>query len=203
MCKRLLTGTAVLLTLMISAGCARTMHLADSHVDIYKRIHQKYSRMTAYTADVTLTVKSRNSENVYLLKQQVKEPQMAMITVREPASMEGVCTVFNGGQALVSSPVSTQKLMTKINFFSAYYRSEETAVSVGTAHTADTMLLETECLPQTAEAYTATLLLDTKTLHPKTITVFDAGGNVRMLAEFSNFCYNPSLPEDIFDLTKQ
>ncbi|MBR6728648.1 MAG: hypothetical protein IKL80_00675, partial [Clostridia bacterium] len=112
MCKRLFKIAAIGLTLMITAGCAE-QPFCDSHVDIYKRIHEKYSRMTAYTADVTLTVKGRKSEKVYRLTQQVQEPQKAVITVQEPESLKDVCTIFNGGQVLVKSPVSSDTLLTK------------------------------------------------------------------------------------------
>ena len=212
MCKRLFKIAAIGLTLMITVGCAK-QPLRDSHVDIYKRIHEKYSRMTAYTAEVTLTVKGRKSEKVYRLTQQVQEPQKAVITVQEPESLKDVCTIFNGGQVLVKSPVSADTLLTKTedlpnalllnDFFSLYYQSEETAIHVDANEDSGTLLLETEYLPQTSEQFKTSLLLDTKTLQPKTITVFDAGGNVRMLAEFSDFCYNPPLAEELFDLTKQ
>ncbi|MBE7022390.1 MAG: outer membrane lipoprotein carrier protein LolA [Ruminococcaceae bacterium] len=208
MCKRLRITAALVLTLMITAGCASHFQLSDSHVDIYKRIHDKYNRMKSYTAEVTLTVKSRKSEQVYRLSQQVKEPELAAITIREPDSLSGLRTVFNGSQVRIESPAAPEGLVTTTQkmpnallvnqFFSIYYQSEETAISVNSQESGGTMLLETECRPQKAEAYKVTLLLDTKTLEPKNITVFDVGGNVRMLAEFTEFVYNPSLPEEIF-----
>ncbi len=209
MCKRLALFL-VLLTLMITTGCSSPMHFNDSHMDIYKRIHHTYSRMTSYTAEVKLTVKGNKTENNYLLTQEFKEPQMSAVTIKEPAHMEGLKTVINGDKVLIFAKNAEQKVFATAEqvpnvlfvheFFSLYYKSEETAIHVSAEEDGKTLLLETECSPQTSGAYKVTMLLDTKTLHPKTITVFDAGGNVRQMAEFLSFTYNPSLQEDIFTI---
>lgn len=209
MCKRWAL-LLMLLTLMITTGCSSPMHFNDSHMDIYKRIHHTYSRMTSYTAEVKLTVKSNKTENTYLLTQDVKVPHMSALTIKEPSHMEGLKTVINGDKVLIFAKNAEQKLLLEAEqvpnalfvheFFSLYYRSEETAIHVSTEEDSKTLLLETECSPQTAGAYKVTMLIDTKTLHPKTITVFDAGGNVRQMAEFLSFTYNPSLAEDIFTI---
>jgi len=91
----------MLLTLMITTGCSSPMHFNDSHMDIYKRIHHTYSRMTSYTAEVKLTVKSNKTENTYLLTQDVKVPHMSALTIKEPSHMEGLKTVINGDKVLV------------------------------------------------------------------------------------------------------
>ena len=209
MCKRWAL-LLMLLTLMITTGCSSPMHFNDSHMDIYKRIHHTYSRMTSYTAEVKLTVKGNKTENTYLLTHEVKVPNMSAVTIKEPSHMAGLKTVICGDKVLISAKNAEQKLLTETEpmddvllvneFFSLYYRSEETAIHVSGEDDSKTLLLETECCPQTSDGYKATMLLDTKTLHPKTITVYDAGGNVRRMAEFLSFTYNPSLSEDIFTI---
>ena len=100
MCKRWAL-LLMLLTLMITTGCSSPMHFNDSHMDIYKRIHHTYSRMTSYTAEVKLTVKSNKTENTYLLTQDVKVPHMSALTIKEPSHMEGLKTVINGDKVLI------------------------------------------------------------------------------------------------------
>ena len=209
MCKRFVLLGA-LLALMITTGCSLPTQFNDSRMDIYKKIHHTYSRMTSYTAEVRVTVKGNKTENTYLLTHEVKEPNVSAITIKEPSHLAGLKTVICGDKVLISAKNVGQELLTETSpmndvllvneFFSLYYRSEETAIHASTEEDSKTLLLETECSPQTSGAYKATMLLDTKTLHPKTITVFDAGGNVRRMAEFLSFTYNPSLSEDIFTI---
>ena len=60
------------------------------------------------------------------------------------------------------------------------------------------MLLETAVMPRQSEEYKVTLLLDSKKLTPKVLTLYDVGGNIRMTAEYFDFCYNPALEDAIF-----
>jgi len=208
LCRRWLAFVAILLTLMINTGCDAGLRLHDSHVDVYQRVHRMYNRMTSYTANVHLTVKGDKSDNVYELTHQVKAPDQAVVTVCAPEPLAGLCTVYNGDRVHVTAPKAGQALQAAApdipncllvhEFFAQYYASEETAISVSGDAEGDTLLLETECRPQEADSYKVTMLLDTKTLLPKTVTIFDAGGNVRMLAEYTDFCYNPDVPEELF-----
>ncbi|MBQ9914858.1 MAG: hypothetical protein IJO50_01810, partial [Clostridia bacterium] len=85
------------------------------------------------------------------------------------------------------------------DFFSLYYRSEDTALEVSSrTETAGSILLETVCIPKESSRYRISLLCDTKSLEPKTLTVYDMGGNIRTKAEFSNFSYNPSFDSSVF-----
>ena len=208
MCRRWLAALAILLTLMINTGCDADLRLRDSHVDVYQRIHRMYNRMVSYTADVRLTVKSGGDEHVYELTHQVKTPDKAVVTICAPEPLAGMRTVYNEGSVQITAPKADQSLQAVSpdipncllvhEFFALYYASEETAVSVSGGTEGDSLLLETECLPQEADSYKVTMLLDTKTLAPQIVTVFDAGGNVRMLAEYTNFEFNPNFEDDIF-----
>ncbi|MBQ2695672.1 MAG: hypothetical protein IJF61_00030 [Clostridia bacterium] len=190
-------------------GCTTAPTLSDREANIYRQLHKKFSRMKSYGATVKLTVKGNKTENIYTITQKVKSPEQAVVTIKEPASLAGVTTVFSGDSVSVSAfedelplTVPAQDSLQDIfvnHFFSLYYQSEETALSVSaTEENRGTILLETAMTPKSTERYKITMLCDTKTLEPKTITVYDVGGNIRMVAEFLEFSYNPSFDSSLF-----
>ncbi len=208
MCKPLPLLVAVFLTLMISA-CSPQKFMTANETEIYRRLHQKYSRMESYSATVEVTVYGNKTENRYTMTQQVKNPDLALITVTEPASLAGSKTLIRGEEVFLSAfpgeepanfPAKNETEGLLLNdFFSLYYRSEETALEVSTqAESGGNILLETVCIPKEAHRYRISLLCDSKSLEPKTLTVYDMGGNIRKKAEFSNFSYNPSFDSSIF-----
>lgn len=206
MCKRLCAVCALLLTLMITAACTGVAPLTDSEADIYQRIHKKYSQMKSYTAHVRMTVQSNKTEQVYELEQKVKVPDAACITVTSPQSLRGLATVYNGdavtlrqeGMGEVTVPGVPDFNYTRADeFFALYYQSEDTAVSVS-GGAGGQMLLETAVMPRQSEEYKVTLLLDSQKLTPQVLTLYDVGGNIRMTAEFLDFCYNPALEDAMF-----
>ncbi len=210
MCKQL-CALALVLTLTILSGCAPEKTMSNSEAGVYSRLHKKFSQMESYSATVRLTVKSNKTENVYTMTQKVKLPDQAVMTLTEPQALSGLTTVFSGDAVSVSGPNGAEQISVPASeepndlfihhFFSLFYRSEETAVSVaGTPENDGTILLETVAIPSAAKRYRLTLLCDIKKLEPRVLTVYDAGGNIRMIAEFSDFSFNPSLSPEIFSL---
>lgn len=206
MCKRLCAVCALLLTLMITAACTGVVPLSDSEADVYQRIHKKYSQMKSYTARVRMTVQSNKTEEVYELEQQVRVPDAARITVTSPQSLSGLAAIYNGdsvtlrqaGMGEVTLPAVPELNYTRPDeFFALYYQSEDTTVSASGGESGQ-MLLETAVMPRQSEEYKVTLLLDSKKLTPKVLTLYDVGGNIRMTAEYFDFCYNPALEDAIF-----
>ncbi len=208
MCKRLCL-LALVITLMILSGCAPQKTLSDHEAGVYSRLHKKFSKMNSYSATVRLTVKGNKTENIYVMTQQVQEPDSAVISLTEPVTLAGLTTILSAGQASVSAfpdeaalTVPAADILQNVlinNFFSIYYQSEETALSVSAPATGNgTVLLETAVIPETSEQYKLALLCDAQKLEPKSLTVYDVGGNIRMIAEFSDFIYNPSFDSEIF-----
>lgn len=208
MCKRLLLLVAVFLTLMITA-CSPAKLLTANETEIYRRLHQKYSRMESYSATVQVKIYSNKTENQYVMTQQVKNPDLALITITEPAALKGCKTLLDGDRVLVSAfpdetalslPADSRPNTLLLNeFFSLYYQSEKTALEISSpAGDTGSILLETACIPEEAHRYRMTLLCDTKTLEPKVLTVYDMGGNIQKQTEFLKFSYNPSFDSSVF-----
>lgn len=205
-----------LLTLMISlflSGCNGGVGFSDDDLGIYEKIHHYYSKMESYSARVRLTVRSNKTDNVYELEQSVKGSDKALSRILSPDSIKGLETVRNGDKVTVRFGDSDKNelaveasedidLSYVSNFFSLYYRSEETAVSVSSREeNAGTTLLETDLPAESARRQKASMLVDNRTLAPKNITVYDMGGNVVFIAEFIEFVYNDKVEDKIFDIT--
>ncbi len=210
--RRLATFLAIMITVFTLAGCGPMPTLSDRDAGIYTQLHQKFSRMKSYSATVKLTVKSNKTENTYTMTQKVKSPDQAVVTLKEPTSLAGVTTVFSGDFVSVSasseddplkiSAAEAANVLLLTEFFATYYKSEDTTLSVSTTpENQGTILLETATIPSSSRQYKISLLCDAKKLEPKTLTVYDVGGNVRMIADFSDFSYNPPLDDSLFTIS--
>lgn len=200
------------LTALLLIGCGQNPTLTDQESGVYSRLHKKFSGMASYSATLRLTVKSNKTENVYTLKQKVKSPEQAVVTLIEPESLAGVTTVYSGGFVSVSSAEAEENMQLPASntvndlflneFFSQYYQSEDTSLSVNTSSdNAHNILLETVCIPDSAERHKISLLCDAKTLEPKVLTIYDVGGNIQTVAEFLDFSLDPNLDDSLFTLS--
>ncbi len=203
------------LTLMIIfclSGCSSGFLMTDSEAGIYEKIHHYYQKMASYSARLRMRVYGNKTENIYEVEQYVKGSDKSLLRITAPEDIAGVETVTNGenmvvrkgkadAHALVLSAQKELDICFLGTFLRYYYHSEETAVSVSSSgDSGGTTLLETN-LPQVEEGKCrATLLVDNKTLAPKSITVYDAGGNIKLLAEFTEFVYNDAIDDIIFEM---
>ncbi|MBR5236062.1 MAG: hypothetical protein IKW06_01635 [Clostridia bacterium] len=196
--------------LMICTGCTQQNPLTDRDADIYQRIHKKFSRMTAYTARVEVTVYSNKTENTYLIKELMKDSQGAQLMIEKPESVQGTITRYHNGQvtmmnagqeSAVSVPAAEAYHDIFIDqFFALYYQSEKTAINTSSAGTegANSLLLETIAVPDASHRHRLTLLIDATRLEPQVLTVYDVGGNIQLIAKFIEFQYNPSIDDSLF-----
>lgn len=208
MCKVWGRVLAVMLTLMITTGCVPTQS-DDETTGTYQKMHRKFSRMQSYSARVQVTVFGNKTQQVYETEQKVKDPGFARVEIVEPSAMADVVTVYAGDRVqiqkgeekplIVPSTSAMQDVFVN-EFFASYYGSEETKATFSGEESEGTILLETTACPERAERYKITMLLDKTALEPKVITVYDMGGNVRVKASFSDFCYNPDFEEGLFAL---
>ena len=201
-----------LMIILCLSGCASHVGTGDREAGIYEKIHHYYRKMKSYSARVRLTVKGNKTENVYETEQYVKGDTKSLVRVISPEDIRGTETVTNGEKTMVRKGTSDANALfvsggeimdicLASTFFQYYYRSEETAVSVsGKTDDSGTTLLETELMPMSADRKKATMLVDNKTLAPKTITVYDAGGNIVVMAEFLSFVYNDTVDDKMFEM---
>lgn len=201
-----------LMIILIFGGCTANKKFSDDESGIYEKIHRYYNKMESYSARVVLTVKGNRGDNVYEIEQKVSQDNKMCSSVLSPDNVKGIQTIKNGDKVKViyngkekyelDSEASSELNLSYVNnFFSLYYRSEETSVSVNAnIEKGGTTLLETDLTDKTTRTQKASMLIDNETLAPKNITVYDMGGNVVFIAEFVEFKYNDKIDDKIFEI---
>ncbi len=209
MCKKLFV-----LTLMISAclfsACGKQSYLNDRDMDIYEKIHRYYSEMESYSATMTLKAYSNKTENVYTAEQKTKGNRF-YTKITSPAANFSVITVTDGDKTgtrtegsdyTLTVPSADHTGMMFVNrFFTAYYASEQTAVTVSSNLSGSAaVVLETELSENNPRLSHAQLTLDSKSLAPLVLEITDATGKTVLQGTFSDFRYNDTIDDKFFSI---
>lgn len=211
MCKKLFF---IFLTLMISLGahgCA-IEHFSDSDMDIYEKIHKYYSEMNGYSAVLEFEVISNKTEKCYTAVQKTMSPDKFYTKVNAEDSGLTITTVTNGKKTktlsegsnyFVTLPTAEHLGLLFVNrFFSAYYGSEETALTVSRAKAGKVTALTTDLSALDTVYQTATLTIDNKTLAPVELILKDEKGATLLRGTYKDFKYNDkALKESVFSIT--
>ena len=196
MCRKLTSLLFLFLALTIISGCSSGMNFSDDDMDIYKKIHKKYAYMESYTAKAEMIIYSNKTENKYKLKQYVKEPKMYKTEFLNENGETDVMIIEKDGNITINSPLgnSIDAQSSELcdctfinNFFSLYYKSQETSISVASQKTSS-VLLETDIYPISKNAKKAVMTLD-EDANVKSIKIYDVGGNLRSEIIFTEFNY--------------
>lgn len=200
--------TLMILTLL--TACETAQKLNDRDADIYTRIHNQYVRLSSYTAEVTLTVRSNKTENVYQCRQFYAADNKYRTELLSPDTVSGLVTIINGDRAYTGLPDGqdytfeqlsdqTSDILFIDQFFANYYKSEETAIHVtGQPDETRYTVLQTDVIGQNARSYTMSLAIDNDTLLPHKLSVYDMGGQETVTAEYRNVKLNEALDESLF-----
>lgn len=195
----------VLLTLMISllfSACKSIPMLTDSDADIYAKIHNRFSHMTSYSSEVTMTVISNKTENKYELKQYFKAPDK-MAAVYCDYGTKYIITEtgahLSRGESSAIFPANDDVNYLFLNeFFKIYYLAQDTTLAVLNTEGGGSTILETELTTPTAYRYRARLTINNKTLSPMRLAICDMSGNDVLYADYKSFIYNDSIDDSIF-----
>ncbi len=183
-------------------SCESITILSDSDADIYAKIHNRYSKMESYTAEVTLTVISNKTEKTYKVKQGYLSPDKMVANFLDTgakAIIKEKNVTLSYGENLVTLPASSDINYLFINeFFKMYYMSQSTALSVASHDRGSTTRLETELISPTSHRYKSVLTINNKTLNPERLSVCDMSGKDVLFADFHSFVYNDKIDENEF-----
>lgn len=202
----------IFLTLMISvfvfSACGEKI-LSDNDMDIYEKLHTYYNNMESYSANVTFSCFSNKTENKYTAEQRAMGNDKFYMKVSTCDSDMSVTTITNGSvtktltdgtdYSVTVPSANVTDLLFINNFFKAYYASEDTCLAVNSSDKGSVTVLETEIVSKSSNMARASLSVSNKTLEPQALTIYSAGGNVVVSAEFSDFRYNDkSINNSIF-----
>ncbi len=205
MCKKL---TLIFLTLMISLSIC-SCGFSDRDMDIYEKIHNRYSKLASYTADLDLTVFSNKTENRYFLSQKTQDPDKFYVRVTDEKGTFSVTTVTNGTTTKISADGSEyamtvpcedyMSLLFVNSFLRAYFASEETSLSVDKSLVkSDKTLMEVAIENEDLNLSRVSLSFDNKTLSPDTVTIYNREGKATAKGKYENFKFNDKINETVF-----
>ncbi len=206
-CKKIFT---IFLALMISLSLSACSGFSDSDMDIYEKIHNHYSKMESYTANLDMTVYSNKTKNQYFITQKAKSGDKYYTKVTDKDATFSVTTITNGTLTKTIADGSEHSLTVPSseylgvlfldNFFRAYYASEETALLVDKSLKGSNTVLEVSLFADDIAIKRVSLSIDNKTLTPATISVFGAEDNLLAKGTFEDFCYNDKIDDSLFNI---
>ena len=199
---------SLLMIMLAFSGCS---NIKISY-DVYERLYQAYNSMSSYEAEVEVTSFSNHSQNIYVAKQYFKEPDKMRSDIISPQAVEGVQTVINGERAQILQPGSGGNLtlaelkngdsnfLFLNTFFSLYYKSESTSVSVSNTEDGEMIVMETETGLSNPYRNSMRLKISSKTLNPIQLDILGKDGEVYMTVVYKSFTPNQPLEDSLFEI---
>ncbi len=196
----------VLMIICLFTGCGKM-----KGYNVYERVYLTYKNMESFTAEVEVTSYSNNSENKYTLTQYYKSPDKQRSEYSSEIGGSNV-TVINGGKGklvsgetnaeieLDSAALKEKNYLMLSTFFENYFSSEETAVLTSGNEKKGNIRLSAETGSSNPYRKKIELLIDSKTLKPLKMTVYDDKNKPSLCIEYIKFEINKNTDENIFSV---
>ncbi len=185
----------MLLLTALLAGCT------GNQDTIHQKIHTRYYNMPSYTANCQATVTSNKTQNTYTIKivydnegerYRIDYDNMSVILTPTNAHIKKDNTVM-------SLPVDNSYMIMLPNaFFKSYYTGENASQPTASL-TEGCTVLECDILNPPSWANSMKLWIDSKTLAPRCMKIFDKEMKEKINIEYSEFKITNKIEETIFE----
>ncbi len=205
--KKGIMGLLVTACMITAVGCKKTEPLSQ-----LEQVQKQLLEMEGYTTTATLTRFSNKVETVYETKQDVKITGEYRLELLSPENVKGNYTLFDGEQicqynaSLASNiihdvPESQSRNELFLNcFIKNYLKSEGVAVSAATLDESRCVVLEAVVPNNGSSIASEKLWVDSETLLPIRLSLYDINNEERYRIEYNEFTYNPEFNESIFTI---
>ena len=195
----------VLMMIITLSGCS-----FSKSYSIYEKVYETYKGMNSYFAKVEVVSHSNNSENKYTLTQYYKAPHKQRSEFMSDTAGENI-TIINDGTGKILSDYSTNPIILDTidieekdflmldTFFDIYYSSEETSITTSGNEKKGNITLSAVTGSSAPHRKKMDLVIDTKTLNPKKMTVYNENDKPSLEIEYLEFVLNPELSDKIFE----
>lgn len=196
----------VLMIICLFTGCGKM-----KGYNVYEKVYSTYKNMESYSAEVEVTSYSNNSENKYSLIQQYKAPDKQRCEYVAEVGGSNI-TVINGNAGklisgdtmaeigLDEAAVKEKNYLMLNTFFEIYYSSEETAVKTNGNDNSGTIRLSAQTGSSNPYRNKIELLVDSQTMKPLKMTVYDDKNKPSLCVEYKSFELNKSIDDEIFSV---
>ncbi len=177
--------------------------------NVYESLYNCYKNMHSFKAEVKVTAFSNNSQNKYTLIQMYKSPDKSRSEYVTESGNKNI-TIIDGEVGKITSEYAGESVMLNqididekdylmLNtFFDIYYSSEETSVKTSGGNNNGKVLLTANTGSSNPYRQKVELLVDSESLNPIELKIFDVNGKIRLKVEYISFELNPTLSDDIF-----
>ena len=196
----------VLMIICLFTGCGEM-----KGYNVYEKVYSTYKNMASYAAEVEVTSYSNNSENKYSLTQYYKSPDKQRSEYTAEVGGSNV-TVINGNDGklitgdtmaeieLDEAAVKEKNYLMLNTFFEIYYSSEETAVTTSGNDNSGNIKLSAETGSSNPYRKKIELIIDSKTIKPVKMTVYDDKNKPSLCIEYVSFELNKNIDDAIFSV---
>lgn len=198
---------AVLLTsVLIFSGCG------DKKISDYDKIQKNLMSMTGYTCNAEIKYISNRGENTYQTTQWVLSDGRYKIETSAPDSVKGGIILFDGKMLWQYNPQLNSRVSlhtpdkperTQINIFTFLnnmVNSQDVGVESASLDESLYTVFEAK-IPGSSKFFSSEKLwVENKTMLPARLEIYDTEGETRVEAAFTNFEYNPEIPDSVFSL---
>lgn len=174
--------------------------------DFYAKIKEKYSDLKSFRAEIAMTIKSGDTENVYNMHQVYAAPERFAVTVDSPEELAGYKTVIDGDGAVLKSGFGESERLEGVSaegmsnwllpsFFEKYFEngSEPHETIVGFY---STMML---CCETEIDGALTRLFLDKETYLPVRLEICGDDNSAAVTIEYREFEMNCETDEKDFE----
>lgn len=182
-----------LLMITIFSGCAKQT--------VYDKIHKRFYNMPSYSANCEVTVISNKNKNTYDISA-VYDSQSG----RYRLDFDDVTIVLGKNNAqikrenkVITTPVTHENMLMLINTFFESYYTGESSVNTASKISGD-VTLTCDIVNSPDYAKSMKLVIDCKSITPKTMTVFDEMGTEIIYVKFKTFNIMNKIDESVFKL---
>lgn len=176
----------------------------------YEKVYNKLSSMESYASENEISIIGNKSTSTYTVRQFCKKTGEYRVETLSPDTAAGSVTTFDGtainhynpridGKISVSESGSTDNVLTLLTtFMKNYESSNEVSVYAGSFNDGGEIILEARIPGEHMYFSSEKLWVDSKTLYPAKLIVYDIDGSERIIVTYKRFEYNVKLEDRIF-----
>jgi len=183
----------ILLMITLLTGCAKQ--------NVYEKIHKRFYNIPSYSTNCEVTVVSNKNTNTYNITA-VYDNQ----SKRYRLDFDDVTIILGSTNAqikrenkVMTVPVTDENMLMLVNTFFESYYTGESSVNTSSQISGD-VTLKCDILNSPDYAKYMELIIDSKTILPKTMSVFNKQNKQIITVKFNNFNILNKIDDNTFKL---
>lgn len=201
------TKLLLLFCILILVGCS-----PKTDEELYYQVQKKLNDIDSYYCQVEIKSIGNKEPQLYTMEQWFEKPDKYKLRIILPDNIKGKTTVSKGNKALIYNPNIEQTWIMEDfrnseeqNMFLGYFiknvlNSEDVTLRGETKDDGDYLIITTDIPGNHGYYHREQLYINTKTMKPYLLQVYDAKDQLRIEVKYMEFKYNPSLEKSTFYL---